>query len=128
MSDRIGRWGLYPWFLEHGQDKVHPQDLDGFQALGPAGPYGLVFQVADDVPPYVVLEYGAQRFRVMPELLREVEAPRFRIGDPVLVPGGALAVVREIHWHHKRGEPFFLLMVEDRRKSKRYWTSELLRP
>jgi hypothetical protein len=124
MSDAATRWGLYPWFPEDGADKVHPQDLDALRSLGP---YCRVFEVAAGESPYVVLIYGIQRFRVVPDLVQEVEPPQLRIGDEVLLSSGAHATVRDIRWHHKRAEPFFLVDVGGRTTSKRYWANDLVR-
>ena len=25
------KWGLYPWFIEHGTELIHPDDLEKFR-------------------------------------------------------------------------------------------------
>src|SRR5262245_43870855 len=115
-------WALYPWFEEHGADKVHPDDLDSFRALGP---YGKVFHVGQPAPPLVTLEYGAGRYRVDPALLKEVPDPGFGVGEVVVLADGTRAGVAEVSWHHQRGEPIFFLTVGGKRKTRRYGSAEL---
>jgi hypothetical protein len=115
-------WALYPWFDEHGTEKVHPQDLTAFRALGP---YGKVFRVGAPEPPFVVLEYGAGRYRVDPSLLKEVTDPGFAVGDPVVLEDGTRGEVAEVGWHHQKAEPIFFLNVGGKRKSRRYGRAEL---
>jgi hypothetical protein len=115
-------WALYPWFEEQGTDKVHPDDLAAFRALGPAGK---VFRVVEPGPPLATLEYRDRRYRVHPALMREVADPGFRPGQAVLLEDGSAAEVTDVLWHHQRNEPFFQLAVGGKRKSRRYWASEL---
>jgi hypothetical protein len=117
-------WALYPWFEEHGPEKVHPEDLGPFRALGP---FGKVFRVGDPAPPFVTLHYGAQSFRVDPSLLKEVADPGFGVGDAVVLDGGTRAEVAEVGWHHQKAEPIFFVSVGGKRKSRRYGRAELQR-
>lgn len=117
-------WGLYPWFAEHGTELVHPDDVEAWIALQP---YGLVFERIGEAGEFIKLAYGGQVFRVKPDLFRPVQPPLKRIGDVVRVElSGALteAVVVEIKWHFKRGEPFFLVEKKGKRSKKRYWASD----
>jgi hypothetical protein len=116
-------WGLYPWFEESGTTLVHPDDLDAFRKLVP---YGKVFAVARDEGDFIRLAYGAQVFRVKPDLLRHVDAPKFAIGDRARIankPGDV--EIDAIQWHHKDERPFFLVKRNGKVESRRYWADDL---
>jgi hypothetical protein len=115
---------LYPWFAEHGTDLVHPDDLAEFKALMP---YGKVFEVLPGaVEGMVRLAYGAKTFRVLPDLLREVKSPRFRVGDSVRLAGrNEEGIVDDVMWHQKGECPFYKLNVRGKKMSKRYWEADL---
>ncbi|MFO0260520.1 MAG: DUF6960 family protein, partial [Planctomycetota bacterium] len=61
------RWGLYPWFPEHGESMIHPDDVAAVKDLTPNGK---VFQVIEEDGTYLVLSYGEVRFRAKPDLFR----------------------------------------------------------
>jgi len=117
-----GQWGLYPWFAEHGEDLVHPDDREAFAALMP---YGKVFRCDGEVDGYLRLAYGERDFRVRPGLFQRVEPPTYGFGAEVVVPKHGAAVVREINWHHKESEPLYFVEAAGNRLKKRYFTRDL---
>lgn len=123
MTAEPGAWGLYPWFAEHGAELVHPDDLEGFQALMP---YGKLFQVAAQEGEFLALRYGDERFRVRPgELFQPRPAPAFAFGDAVQVPKKGPGTVAAIEWHHQRQAPLFFVAVDGKRLKKRYGAEDL---
>lgn len=125
MDQYIGEWCLYPWFESHGIEHIHPEDLSAFRDLKPNGRLFANLGIDGD---YMVLQHAEKLFRVKPSLAKFVPAPAFSYGAAVRVINGdeiRLAVVREIIWHFQRNEPFFLLEVEGKASSRRFWSSEL---
>jgi hypothetical protein len=125
MELEIGKWCTYPWFEEHGVSCVHPDDLDDFKALKPNG---RLFRCIGSDENFLVLEHAGKQYRVTPSLAKPVPDPAFGYGDAVRVTSGGAerrAVVREIMWHFQRNQPYFLLEVEGKTSSRRYWSDEL---
>ena len=123
-SSTIRRSGLYPWFEEHGLELVHPEDLERFKALLP---YGKVFEIGASVEGYLCLLYGAESFRVKPDLLKEVPQAKYRIGDKIEVRGKeGLGEIIDIMWHDKQAKPFFQIALNGKKQSKRYWESDFV--
>lgn len=115
------QWGLYPWFTEHSTELIHPEDLDSLQAFSP---YGKVFEVIGRDEDYIFISYGGQTFRVKPTLFQPVPRPAKRIGDVVRVQlkgKTELGIVVEVQWHHQKSEPFYIIEIEGKLSSKRYW-------
>lgn len=125
LSDQTTNQGcaLYPWFEEHGDDLIHPEDLEGFKALMP---YGKVFEIGQANDTYVCLFYGSRAFQVKPDLLKKVEKARYRVGDKVEVNGkSGMGEIVDVMWHHKDAKPFFQITLDGNKKSNRYWESDL---
>jgi hypothetical protein len=125
-SNEHPRWGLYPWFPEHGEEYVHPEDVNAFRLLFP---YGKAFAVLAEEDSYVVLQYGNARFRVKPDLLKPISAPANSFGEKVRVVShgeDVTGTVSDIQWHFERAEPYYLLMINGKRSKKRYWKVDFL--
>jgi hypothetical protein len=121
----MSRFALYPWFRELGDHLIHSEDVE---RLAAHIPYGKVFEILGEREDFVLLGYGEQTFRVRPELLRKVSAPRFQIGGKVTTDVGGLATlgeVAEIRWHFKENAPIYFLRINGKSKSKRYWERDL---
>ncbi|MFN9753482.1 MAG: DUF6960 family protein, partial [Planctomycetota bacterium] len=117
------RWGLYPWFPEHGESMIHPDDVAAVKDLTPNGK---VFQVIEEDGTYLVLSYGEVRFRAKPDLFRAVDRPDKQIGDAVEVESKGepkSGTIVGIEWHHQRNEPFYFVAIDGKQSSKRYWDS-----
>ena len=124
MSEFAETWGLYPWFAEHGLEPVHPSDWERFPALSP---YGKLFHCLAEEAGYLVLQYGSQTYRVNPDLYQAVPAPLFNFGDHVQKNGQSdrRGIIRQIHWHHQKASPIYLVQMEGQSKLKRYLQEEL---
>ena len=119
----ITKWTLYPWFEEHGAELIHPDDISRFRQLRP---YGKVFAVVGEEGNYIILQFGENSFRVMPDLMSAVSAPAFFFGQTVEISGKTtFGTVVEVCWHHGQQKPFFYLVIGGKRSGKRYWESDL---
>ena len=125
MSHRPVEFALFNWFPEHGAELVHQDDRDAFTQLVPAGRVFGVTRHAD----WITLSRGASEYRVRgSDLLRQVTAPRYWIGDEVrFVSGGKTraGTVREVLWHFRDESPFYLLSADGKGLSKRYSDGDL---
>jgi len=76
------KWGIYPWFLEHGIDKIHTDDVDSFKK---EAHNCKMFECVKEDNQYITLKYGEKFFRVKPDLFKEVAAPKFVFGQKVIL-------------------------------------------
>ena len=117
---------LFPWFEEHGFNHIHPSDHEVFRTNHP---YGKVFVRAETKDGWVLLQYGQESLRVLPDLIQEISIENdwgFHIGDEVvLIVNEKAAIIRSVTWNQKRSEPMFGIEVEGKIRSKRYWTEDL---
>ena len=117
----VPRWALFPWLEEHGNDTIHPEDLRKVREIAP---YGKVFLVEDENFDYFVLRYGGERVRIRSDLVKIVDRQARLVGETVKMCNGKEAKVTAVQWHHKKKKPFFLLDIEGKKKSKRYWEND----
>lgn len=125
MGKTNPRWGLYPWFEEDGSELIHPDDLATVKRLMP---HGLVFQLLGEGDGFIRLSYGDVVVRVRPSKFQEVIADVRTVGEAVRLVDGRAGEVIGVQWHHKRAEPMYKLCMEGKKKSKRYWNSDLVKP
>lgn len=117
-----GKWGVYPWVIEQGTELIHHDDLEDFRKQASNCK---VYQCVD-VSEYLTLKYQSRCYRVKAELFRTIPTPRFEFGQSVIIKkSGQKAVVSDIMWHYDRQQHYYFLIVENKRKSKRYFESEL---
>jgi len=109
------------WFTDHGAHLVADTDGDAFAALNPAGK---VFQCVGEEGGWLVVRYGANTYRVNPEIMKLIPAPIFQIGQ-IVSTNGKCATVAEITWHHKDAAPIYFLDFGKKRSSRRYSEAEL---
>jgi rRNA processing protein Gar1 len=117
------RWGVYPWFPDDRQ-RVHPEDYERLKELSP---YGKVLEVLGDESGYTLIRYSEQTFRIVSDILKEVDAPVFGFEQRVCLrkDKSHAGVVADIMWHVKENKPFFLVRFGSKVESKRYWAEEL---
>ena len=123
-------WFFFPWSPEHqkhhGASMIHPDDLDSWNQ---SYPYGGLFECVMREGEYLVLRHAKGTFRAKPELFRIVNRPAKRVGDAVEVESKGerkAGTIVEIQWHHQKNEPFYFLMIDGKKSSKRYWDSDFL--
>ena len=117
------KWGTYPWFLEQGIDKIHPDDIDNFKK---EAHNCKVFECVEDCSQFITLKYGENQYRVKSELFKEVPTPEFTFGQKVRLKDdlGQDAVITDIMWHYKQKEHYFLVKADGKKKSKRFFKAE----
>ncbi|MBL8892632.1 MAG: hypothetical protein JNL67_21830 [Planctomycetaceae bacterium] len=119
-------WGLFPWFPESSEGLVHAEDIVTVKRLMP---YGKVFQRTETSGVFDIFTYGDVTFRGKREFFKTVRPPNKQIGDRVFISSNGervQGVIIEIMWHFEKNSPFYILAIEGKRKSKRYWESDFL--
>ncbi|SEB67351.1 hypothetical protein [Rhodobacter sp. 24-YEA-8] len=89
---------------------------------------GHVYQVVGHDGDYLVIKYGTEEFSISKDACIKLAVQNvLQVGEKVaLTESSAVACIREIVWHFKRQEPFYLVTVDDRKKSRRYAHHELV--
>lgn len=116
----LSSFGLYPWFAEHGDGLVHPEDQ---KKLCELTPYGKVFELVSSDSDYIELSYGEESYRVKPDLYLPIPEIRHRIGDNFEWCGKNYRV-RDIGWHFQRKRVFYLVYANGKKSSRRYFEDE----
>ena len=115
-------WGLYPWFESHDIDKVHPDDLGKIKE---EQSNTKVYECIDEDDQYITIRYGDKTFRVKDVSFKQVPAPKFDFGEEVkLVSKDEVGIILDILWHFDKEEHYYFIMVDGKRKSKRYFESD----
>ncbi len=114
-------WALLPWFRERGEHLISPDDLAAAVKLLP---YGKVFRVAGRDGDFVVLNYGATSIRAAAAAITPITADVRAPGTSVVLMNDKPAEVLEVHLHHERREPMYVLRVGGKKRTKRYWNSD----
>lgn len=117
------KWGTYPWFIEHGIDLIHTEDLDAFMR---EANNCKVFKCIEEGE-YIILKYNNNCYRVKSKLFKPVPTPKFDFGDKVRIRNTNEEVkISDIMWHVGNHEHYYLVCVRNKKKSKRYFESELI--
>lgn len=128
MKNKEMQWALYPWFNEHGDDLIHPDDIESFIKITPSL---RMFRVLPPQEEWSAIKYGENIFRVDSILLKIIPPCGnifFEIGEKVKIVGGEeLALVEGNGWHHAKNSPFYILRINGKVRSRRYWPDELQR-
>lgn len=121
------KWGLYPWFIEHGEELIHPEDLKSFRS---EASNCKVFECIDEGE-YMTLRYNERCYRVKAALFCPLPAPKFYFGQKVyILKHDEEAVITDILWHYDRQQHYYFVQetaraVSGKKKSKRYFEPEL---
>ena len=126
MSYNVNTKGLYPWFIDDGEELIAPSDLERFKNLSP---YGKVFECIDEDGEYITLKYGEEIYHVKPKLYKQVGASIYPIGSEVrlTIKPEVTGVIIDINWHSKNNAPLYYISVNGKRKSTRYMNDELIK-
>ncbi len=122
-SKRDRRFGLFPWFEEHGTDLIHPNDLTIARALAP---YGKVLHALSAEGGFLVLAYGTAKFRGATAFFREIDTWIFGVGEAVLLRDGRRAEVLGVQWHYEKKRPLYQLRVDGKKTTKRFWPDDFV--
>ena len=118
------KWGTYQWFLEHGIDEIHPEDLESFKN---EAHNCKIFQCVKEDEQYITLKYRENFYRVKNDLFKEVTKPEFDFGEIITLSNNQKheAVITDIMWHYDKKEPYYFIKEGGKKRSKRYYETEL---
>lgn len=117
------KWGTYPWFVEHGIELIHPEDLDSFMK---EANNCKVFECVGEGE-YITLKYNDNCYKVRDKLFKPVPAPKYNFGNIVRIKNTDEEVtITDIMWHFGNREHYYLVCAGNKKKSKRYFESELI--
>ena len=117
------KWGIYPWFMEHGVDLIHPDDLEAFKKVANNGK---VFECTE-VNDYITLRYGNKYYRVKDKLFKPVPSPKYNFEESVKIKeNGERVIITDIMWHYGKRKHYYLVSIGGKNKSKRYLESEFI--
>lgn len=128
MIDDELKWALLPWLDGCVEDFAHPDDLNGLKEVRL---YGGLCKVICEGKDYVKIEYNKHSFRVRRDVL-SIFSPKsewlYEIGERVGVVGkDYVGSILGIGWHYKMKKPTYGLIVNGKRKSRRYWPEDLIK-
>ncbi len=88
-------------------------------------PSGKVLQCDQHEEKYAIA-YKGHEFIVTGTVFREVDEPKFMIGEFVKVNNTeTYAEIVEIFWHYQKGIPYYIIKSNGKKLSKRYFEHEL---
>jgi hypothetical protein len=117
-------WGTYPWFNEYGDELIYPDDRELFKKIENNTK---VFEFTKGNDEYNNFRYGENIFRIKDTIPVVLPEPKYNFGEDVLVKKKALLVgkITDIMWHSSKKEYYYLLSVNGKKKSTRYFENEL---
>lgn len=117
------KWGRVIYGCD--TSKVHPEDVEKFKkTFSIRGIVRLMGEEGD----YIKINYRGDIFRIKPELLYEIAKPRFSVGEKVVVESQGerkQAVILDNEWHFKQKEHFYFVSVNGKKRTRRYFESEI---
>ena len=120
----MGQFGTYQWFIEHGAEKIHPDDLERFKS---EAHNCKIFEFVEDHAEYITIQYGNNQYRVVKDLFKPVPVPKYRIGQRVKAKStNEDAVVSDVMWHHDMKSHYYFLIVNGKKKSTRYFAADIM--
>lgn len=118
------KWGRYPWFIESGIELIYPDDLEIFKS---EANNCKVFECIEEGV-YLTLRYSNKYYRVKAKLFKPVPSPKFDFGQKVIINGkDEEAIITDIMWHLSNQEHYYFISIGKKKKSKRFFESELSR-
>lgn len=120
------KWGIYRWFIEDGKEKIHKDDFEKFKKnINNV----CVVECIDKIEDFLVIKYNNNIYRVEGELSLELPEPKFKFGDLVICKNNENCVVKgiieDIMWHDSKKCNYYFLLVDGKKKSRRYFNNEL---
>ena len=117
------RWGTYPWYVEHGVDLIHPDDLESFKQ---ESNNCKVFECIKESD-YITLKYNDNCYKVKDKLFKTVPVPKYKFGENVKIKkNGEEAIITDIMWHYDKREHYYFVSVKKKKKSRRYFEAEFM--
>lgn len=116
------KWGTYPWVIEHGENLIHPDDVEAFKQGANSSKIFECIAEGD----YLTLKYNNNYYRVKDKLFKTVPTPKYNFSDIVKIKENKEAIIVDIMWHYNRHEHYYLVSVGNKKKSRRYFESEFM--
>jgi hypothetical protein len=117
------KWGTYPCFVERGIELICPDDFESFKK---EANNCKVFECINESD-YLTLRYNNNCYRVKDKLFKPVPAPKFTFGQVVKTKDKNEEVsITDIMWHSSNSENYYLVSIGNKKKSKRYFESDLM--
>lgn len=125
MKD-TNKYGIYRWFIEDKKEKIHEEDFEKFQKnINNV----CVVQCIDKIDDFLIIKYNDNVYRVKGELALELPKPKFKFGDLVIHKNKEdkiiKGVIADIMWHDCKKSNYYFLLVDGKKKSRRYFNNEL---
>jgi hypothetical protein len=129
MENIIGRWGAIPLTelkKRNLDDYVHIDDVDKINSI--TQPVNLIIGIDND---YLLLKLDNQyNIRIDSKIVQERSAPDYFIGDKVQVLNSKgsveIGTVNDFYWHSNAQKYIYLLEVNGKIKSRRYFAEDFL--
>lgn len=128
MENLIGKWAEIPLTGLKKKELntfVHPDDLEGLDKL--EQPVNLIIGFDND---YIKLEINSSvSIRLKPAIVRESRKPEFFINEKVKTVNSKgfleFGVIKDYYWHSNDMKYIYLLEVNGKMKSRRYYAEDL---
>lgn len=118
------KWGTYPWFEEFGVELIHPDDIEAFRK---EVRYGRKVFLCVEEGEYMTLKYNNNYYRVKEKLFTPKPTPKFDFGQIVRIKSSNAEVkIADIMWHGNKQEHYYHVLAGNKKKSRRYFESELM--
>ncbi len=117
------KWGIYPWFEELGVELIHPDDIEAFRKEVNTCKIFLCIEEGE----YITLKYNNNYYRVKEKLFSPKPTPKFDFGQMVRIKYSNEEVkITDIMWHFNKQEHFYHVLAGNKKKTRRYFDSELI--
>ena len=119
------KWGIYPWFLEHGIDLIHPNDFETFKQ---EANNCKVFKCIANGQDYITLKYNNYYYRVKDNLFTPVPAPKYDFGKIVKIKKNKEnAIITDIMWHYVKHQHYYFVSDKNKKNQRDIWIQSLCR-
>lgn len=117
------KWGTYSWFEEHGIELIYPNDVEKFRKEANNCKIFMCIEEGE----YLTLKYNNNYYRVKEKLFRSVPAPKYDFGQIVKIKNSNEEVkIADIMWHFSKHEHYYFVIADNKKKTRRYFESELI--
>jgi hypothetical protein len=128
MENLVGKWGAIPIKDLKNRELnifVHPNDLESLDKL--EQPVNLIIDFESD---YLKLKINNSfSIRLKPAIVQEAQKPEYFINDKVKTINSQgfleLGIIKDYYWHLKSNKYIYLLEVNGKMKSRRYYAEDL---
>lgn len=118
------KWGIYNCYPER-EKYICTDDLENLKKKNILVETN-VYQFIKTGEEYNILIIGGEKVRIKDEITKELPEPKYKIGEKVYIKEGKIkGVIRTYIWHFSREEYYYLLYVNGKKKSRRYFEDEL---